>query len=85
MQGKALEVIGRKENRMKIFLNNWSKLYCFPPGLSNLLYKLLPINEYFLLTLFSFAMTGLKDLLSKLKKLQEKLRGTYVTAPILTH
>ena len=30
-------------------------------------------------------MTGLKDLLSKLKKLQEKLRGTYVTAPILTH
>lgn len=85
MQGKALEVIGRKENRMKIFLNNWSKLYCFPPGLSNLLYKLLPINEYFLLTLFSFAMTGLKDLLSKLKKLQEKLRGTYVTAPMLTH
>lgn len=85
MQGKALEVIGRKENRMEIFLNNWSKLYCFPPGLSNLLYKLLPINEYFLLTLFSFAMTGLKDLLSKLKKLQEKLRGTYVTAPMLTH
>lgn len=85
MQGKALEVIGRKENRMEIFLNNWSKLYCFPPGLSNLLYKLLPINEYFLLTLFSFAMTGLKDLLSKLKKLQEKLSGTYVTAPMLTH
>ena len=85
MQGKALEVIGRKENRMEIFLNNWSKLYCFPPSLSNLLYKLLPINEYFLLTLFSFAMTGLKDLLSKLKKLQEKLRGTYVTAPMLTH
>lgn len=85
MQGKALEVIGRKENRMEIFLNNWSKLYCFPSGLSNLFYKLLPINEYFLLILFSFAMTGLKDLLSKLKKLQEKLRGTYVTAPMLTH